>query len=1171
MSSSGENGVHKVCRSCGTELPEDARFCPACGTSQTARLCENCAAELPADAQFCMNCGTPCGAIRPATSRRVTSVLFADLVGFTALAEGRDHEDVRELLTRYYSRTQTVVARYGGTLEKFIGDAVMAVWGVPVAHEDDAERAVRAGLEIIDAVAHVRDELAVPSLDVRVGVVTDEVTVTAGATGQGLVTGDAVNTASRVQSVAEPGQVWVDETTRLLTHAAITYADTGSHRLKGKQDPIALWSAQAVVANVGGGQRADGLEAPLTGRNRELRLIKELFHRTEESRQPAMLVISSDAGLGKTRLGWEFSKYADGLSSSVRWLEGRCAAYGDSIAFYALAEAIRGRLWSLRSPGDSEPETLAELLERGLALYVDDAEERDWIRPRLAVLLLDSEQAFDQQDLFRAWIGFLTALAKDSSSVVLLIDDAEHADEGFLAFLTEALRTDDLALFVLLLSRHELVERHPHLATNSRTTIMNLSPLSPTEMSGLVDGLVRGLPDGVRDGLVQRSDGVPLFAMETVRSMIDRDMVLPRGGQYVLASADVDLEQIGAPASLHALVVSRLDALGAIQRSVVDSASVLGQGFTQQLLAALHPDPHVDLDTALEQLVRRQILTRDANPLGADFGRYGFVQDAVRQIAYRMLARRDRRTAHLRIADHLRDGPSELASLVARHLMCAAEAVPTAPDVPELRQEARDLLVTTALRTLRRGTATGAIDQLKTAMALSDSAVQRARIESVLARAFGTERDFAAQERAASSALASLTTEGEPASTAMAAAHLAFAYIQTGRVNQAITILTPRWEDMLAADGTEEAQCLVGRYLLLALHHAGRYDEIMSIALPTMRAAEHTGDDLAVLRIVEIMAYTTKVMRLPRLTTALVTLLEETSMERGLDTTDVSAKCTRAIHLMWHDLEAARLQIDAVDDHIERHRLASLRGWLTLEHMLIYLAAGRWSALDAAYEGFEELIEPLERGSYDYVGLRVAMARGQVPRLPSGTAPVDDDAPPGQLLLEALNAVRSAGADGHERANAFVIQAARRSLSIHASEGLLLFADCLELAAMTCSAATLRSLLATLPHDDSDLTVEISARAHRAHARALVARLEGDDPTEIEAHLREAISAYDSWGGHLWARRCEAELATLLLETDQSTEAELLLASVRSLYQDIGASDWLSQLDEPQPLRGGAQ
>ena len=277
-------------------------------------------------------------------------------MGFTPLSESKDSEEVRELLSAYFAQCRVIVGRYGGVVEKFIGDAVMAVWGVPVAHEDDAERAVRAGLELVAAVAAIGPEVGAPGLAMRVGIVTGEVAVTVGATAEGMVAGDAVNTAARVQSAAAPGRVWVDEATRSLASAAITFTETGEHQLKGKAEPVRLWAAGIVVAEVGGGQRVDGLEAPFTGRDADLRLIKDLFHSTEESRRPKLVVLDAEAGMGKSRLAWELEKYVDGLAALVKWHRGRCLSYGDGVAFWALAEAIRpGSVWSRPTPATRSP------------------------------------------------------------------------------------------------------------------------------------------------------------------------------------------------------------------------------------------------------------------------------------------------------------------------------------------------------------------------------------------------------------------------------------------------------------------------------------------------------------------------------------------------------------------------------------------------------------------------------------------------------------------------------------------------------------------------------------------------------------------------------------------------------------------------------------------------
>ncbi|HSV39761.1 MAG TPA: adenylate/guanylate cyclase domain-containing protein, partial [Nocardioidaceae bacterium] len=540
-----------ACPSCAaTDHPAGSRFCFSCGGSLGAPSCSECGTELVAGARFCSSCGAtqqvgphPAAAVplppppqMPVAGRRVTSVLFGDLVGFTSLSEARDQEEVRELLSRYFEECSRIVGRYGGTVEKFIGDAVMAVWGVPTAHEDDAERAVRAGLELVNATAALGDEQGLTGLAMRVGIVTGEVAVTIGATQQGMVAGDAVNTASRVQSAAEPGQVWVDETTKLLTSAAVSYVDVGSHAMKGKAEPMALWSARAVIASVGGASRADGLEAPFVGRDRELRLVKELFHSTAENGRAALLVVDGEAGVGKSRLGWEFFKYVDGLSASVFWHQGRCLAYGEGVAFWALAEAVRLRLVRLAEhEDDGEDFDASVLVAEGLDALPMTDEERSWMAPRLSALLGGASiGTFAREELFSAWVMFFERVS-GGTEVVFLVDDAHHADDGLLAFVEHLLETATFPCLVVLLTRPGLIERRTALATNRRSAVLHLPGLEAKDMTALVNGLVAGLPTDVASALVTRAEGVALYAVETVRSLIDRDLVLPRGGHYVLA------------------------------------------------------------------------------------------------------------------------------------------------------------------------------------------------------------------------------------------------------------------------------------------------------------------------------------------------------------------------------------------------------------------------------------------------------------------------------------------------------------------------------------------------------------------------------------------------------------------------------------------------------------
>ena len=354
-----------ICPNCSSENAADARFCDQCGQTLN-KGCPNCGFVNAPGARFCSSCGTalaatvtaPTTAARPTAppqpqaavaERRLVSVLFADLVGFTPFAEERDSEEVRETLSRYFDIAREVIERYGGSVEKFIGDAVMAVWGAPTAHEDDAERAVRAGLDLVEAVSVLGK-----GIEARAGVLTGEAAVTVGATNQGMVAGDLVNTASRLQSVAPPGSVLVGEQTKLAAAAAIAFEPAGDQTLKGKQAPVPAWRALRVVAERGGRNRAETLEAPFVGRQEEMRFLKDLFHASGREKRVRVLSVIGPAGIGKSRLTWEFLKYIDGLTETVYWHSGRSPAYGQGISFWALGEMVRERcgLHETRRRGD---------------------------------------------------------------------------------------------------------------------------------------------------------------------------------------------------------------------------------------------------------------------------------------------------------------------------------------------------------------------------------------------------------------------------------------------------------------------------------------------------------------------------------------------------------------------------------------------------------------------------------------------------------------------------------------------------------------------------------------------------------------------------------------------------------------------------------------------------
>jgi class 3 adenylate cyclase len=490
-----------VCPSCGTANSPDSKFCGGCGSALDS------AGPTVSDAA-------------PKTERRLVSVLFVDLVGFTTLSEHRDAEDVRELLGRYFETARVIVERHAGLVEKFIGDAVMAVWGTPTAHEDDAERAVRAALEIVAGVRALGRSVGA-ELDARGGVLTGEAAATVGAVSQGIVAGDLVNSASRLQSVAEPGTVLVGEATYRAASRAISFTEIEPRVLKGKAEPVRAWLADRVIAQRRGQGRSATLEPPFVGRVEELHLIKQLLHASERDRKARLLSIVGMGGIGKSRLVWEFQKYIDGLVDDIFWHQGRCPAYGDGVTFWALGEMVRMRAGIAEA---DDPATSRRAVSETLRSYVLDDDERRWIEPRLMHLLaLADRPPGEPEELFAAWRMFFERIAEQGPTV-LVFEDVQWADSGLLDFIESILEwSRDRPILVIVLARPELADRRPSWGAELRNfTSLHLDPLSDETMTQLVEGFVRGLAREDVERFVVRAEGVPLYAIETVRMLADR-------------------------------------------------------------------------------------------------------------------------------------------------------------------------------------------------------------------------------------------------------------------------------------------------------------------------------------------------------------------------------------------------------------------------------------------------------------------------------------------------------------------------------------------------------------------------------------------------------------------------------------------------------------------------
>ena len=722
-----------VCPNCQSENRPGRKFCTQCGAVLGA-ACPSCGAACQPGERFCGECGatlTSAPASRaaaghsivpPAAERRLVSVLFADLVGFTSLSDTRDPEDVRDLLTRYFETSREVVGRYGGIVDKFIGDAVVAVWGTPTAHEDDAERAVRAGFDLTDAVAALGKQMNGNPLALRAAVGSGQAAVVIGAAGQGMVAGDLVNTASRLQAAALPGGLLVDERTYQSTNRSILFEPVGEQSLKGKALPVPAWRALRVVAARRGGGRSERLEPPFTGRDEELRLLKELFHATAREKRARVISIVGQAGIGKSRLVWEFQKYLDGFVQDIYWHQGRSPAYGEGVTFWALGEMLRRRA-SIAETDDVE--TTRHKLEAAVAENVPDENERRWITPHLAALLgIDDAPPGQNEQAFAAWRAFFERVAQRGPTV-MVFEDLHWADQGLFDFIEHLLRwSRQFPILIVTLARPELRERRPTWGVDQRNyTGLHLDPLTTDAMAQLLEGLVPGLPGGVSRQIVTRAEGVPLYAVEIVRMLLDDGRLTAEEGRYRIAAK---IDGFDVPATLHALVNARLDALPADERSLLQDAAVLGQRFTIDGLSALRSQTEETLKPKLDSLVRRELLVFDADPRSPERGQFGFTQAVIREIAYESLPKRDRRTRHEHVAVYLEGlADPEFAGIIASHYLAAYQAAAAGPEAEALKEKARDSVHSAALRAAALHSHRQALAYLEQALAITDNELQQ--------------------------------------------------------------------------------------------------------------------------------------------------------------------------------------------------------------------------------------------------------------------------------------------------------------------------------------------------------------------------------------------------------------------------------------------------------------
>ena len=794
-----------ACSSCGTENQSGSRFCNQCGAAMSP-TCAACGHQNAPGSRFCNECGATLitsaaqvaspapprtASVTPTRAeRRLVSVLFTDLVGFTTFSEHRDPEEVRAFLTRYFDRSREIVERFGGTIEKFIGDAVMAVWGTVEARENDAERAVRAGLELVDMVQTLGGEIGVPELRLRAGVLTGETAVGPGGNeSTGMIVGDLVNSASRLQSSAAPGTVYVGEATQRISSGAILYESVGLLEMKGKSEPIEAFRAVRVIAQRGGRGASEGIEPPFVGRDDEFRILKDQIHATSREKGARLVSIVGEPGIGKTRITWELEKYIDGITDAIYWHHGRSPDYGEGLTFWALAEMIRQRagIAELDDPAKSRMK-----LRTAVAQYAPTEEDQRWIEPRLAGLLgLEEMPAGERGEMFAAIRTFFQRIA-ELGTTVLVFEDLHWADDGLIDFITELVeRSARSPILVVTLARPDLLDRYPGWGSGRRNSMsMQLAPLSEESMRSLVEGTVPGLPADAVETVIARAGGVPLYAVEFIRMLMSTgDVVRNAEGRYELVG---DLSDLSVPETVQAVIGSRLDRLGPEDRALLQDGSVLGLSFTPVALAGIRGERVEEIRERLLSLVRDELLELEEDPRSPERGQYRFVQGLIREVAYGRLGREDRAERHLRAARYYEElGDLELAAALATHYMAAFEASRGATD---LVVKARNALVGAAKRAAELHAHRQVISLLTKALEISPEAVDATAVLERLSEASFIAGDNEAAIRFALDAEERSRAVGDDSGRKRAATLAARAYTSSFHTSDAQAHLEPLYD-----------------------------------------------------------------------------------------------------------------------------------------------------------------------------------------------------------------------------------------------------------------------------------------------------------------------------------------------------------------------------------------
>jgi class 3 adenylate cyclase/tetratricopeptide (TPR) repeat protein len=712
--------VEITCAHCGSVEQASARFCSACGSPLYA-ACPACGEEQPASASFCANCGASLrgeqagrtAGIDERQERRIVTILFADLAGSTALGERLDPEDVRDIQGRLFELVNTEVERFGGVTEKFVGDAVLAVFGIPRAHEDDPERAVRSALATQAAFAAFAARVAERheiDVSLRIGINTGE--VVAGrllqARGELMVSGDAVNVAARLQQAAQPGQVLVGERTRRATSRSVAYGAEQQLDAKGKSMAVAAWTAESVTVEAAP-RGVAGLSAPLIARTDELAILTAVARRVVRERAPQLVTLLGAAGVGKSRLLAELvSRLPD-----TTLLEGRCLPYGEDVTYWPLAEAVKAHAGVL----DSDSSAIAR---EKLRLDVEQVAGGDAVRvlsPVLWTVGLELPRGLSAPEVTRsleeAWQGYLAGLAH-CQPTILTVEDVHWASPPLLDLIDRlADSLADAPVLLVCTSRPELLELRPGWSAGKHNaTTLTLTPLARDDATALVNALLGrdGSLGTLGSRVLERAEGNPFFVEEMLAMLIDRGVLVQVDGEW---RAEGDVSELPLPDSVHGVLAARIDLLETDERDALRRAAVVGRVFWPSAVGLR--------DESAVPLVSRGLLAERPSSMSG-MREFMFKHTLTRDVAYASLPRAERRALHRRVADWIQDAAPdrrlEVAELAAHHY---GEAIAYGEEDTRVRERAAEVFLTAGEGALQRASLGSAGRHLQRALELGTS------------------------------------------------------------------------------------------------------------------------------------------------------------------------------------------------------------------------------------------------------------------------------------------------------------------------------------------------------------------------------------------------------------------------------------------------------------------